>query len=46
MYTKINAENSKIIEEMYCTKMYSAKRIGFELNLGEKTVLKYLKSKG
>ena len=46
MYTKINAENSKIIEEMYCTKMYSAKRIGFELNLNEKTVFRYLKNKG
>lgn len=46
MYTKINIENSKIIEEMYCTKMYSAKRIGLELNLNEKTILRYLKNKG
>lgn len=45
MNTKINLENSLLIEDLYCNKNLSAKVVGKQLNLNEKTVLRYLKSK-
>lgn len=45
MYTKINSENSVIIEDLYCNKNLSAKEVGKRVGLSEQTVLRYLKSK-